>query len=53
MRCGKMTIHAEGDTWPMCELCTQIRAAAKMLNDIADGRLEVPPLYNEQGEPIE
>lgn len=51
--CGKPTRHTDDDLYPRCDFCQQVRDAVKLLNDIADGRLEVPPLHNEEGELIE
>lgn len=53
VRCGKMTKHTDDDWDPRCDFCTQVQAADRMLIDILEGRLEVPPLHNEEGEPIE
>jgi hypothetical protein len=27
--------------------------AGRLLRDIANGRIQIPPLHNEQGEPLE
>lgn len=50
--CGKPVTHADGDVRPLCDHCTQVEYWIRILTDICDGKLDVPPLYSEQGDPV-
>ena len=51
-RCGVKVRHTEDDLYPYCDPCQSIWTRAKLINAIAEGRLEVPPLHDEEGDPV-
>lgn len=42
LRCDTMVTHTADDRYPFCPLCTEVRKWGIILDDICEGRLEVP-----------
>ena len=49
-RCGTLCLHTENDPHPLCDHCTSVYAASRLLQDIAKGK--VPPLHEEEEDPL-
>lgn len=44
--CGEMCLHTDEDEEPRCEDCTEYQAAKRLILDIANGVVTVPPDFS-------